>query len=67
MKVAKEFMIKGLDPELRKKFKAACAWHGKTMKSSIMEYMQTIVSIYNFKMSHENMLKPKSSKEVKEK
>lgn len=63
--MAKEFLIKGIDLKLRKEFKASCAWHGITMKDSIIDHMRIIVNIYKFKKGHEDMSKPKQSKEAK--
>jgi len=58
----KSYLLAGIDPELYKDFKAACAHNGKTMRSSFIEHMHTVVDVFAImKWSEkEKKLKPKN-------
>jgi len=43
----KEFLIRGIDPQLRKDFKTACAHFGISMRDTLIKHMENIVSDYD--------------------
>lgn len=41
-----DFLLKDLDPQLKREFKAACSYFGLSMKQVLVKHMQNIVNDY---------------------
>ena len=59
----KDYLIKGVDPDLYSEFKAACAYYRMTAKATLIKHMENIVDDYH--KSRQMFDKPKIYKKVK--
>lgn len=58
----KTYLITGIEPELRKDFKSACAYYGTSMRDSFIEHMEKIASDFNIWRWGKGRNKPKRKK-----
>lgn len=61
----KSYLLKGIDPELWKDFKAVCAHHGVSMRETLLYHVQFIVDDFNMLKGLKKDIKPKQWKEGK--
>lgn len=59
----KTYLITDIDPELKKDFKAACAYYNLSIKAVLINHMKSMVKDYKYAMSI--FAKPKIYKDVK--
>ena len=62
MTLDKKYLITGVDPELYKDFKTACAYYGITAKATLIKHMENIVKDY-WKV----IIKPKPKRRISKK
>ena len=62
----KSFLITGIDDDLYKEFKAACAFYGLTIRGLFIKHMKCIVSDYRVHKAPEKEELDRAKKENKE-
>lgn len=58
----KRYNFTNIDPDLYRKFKAACAYYGLDMREVFIKHMETIVADYQQAIVNEVRAKPKKGR-----